>query len=136
MRKINLLSLFIFVLLSCTSKYRQGSSEKLIDSLYPKNLTDTTSLKKVSVNNIQEQIQGRWCSIGDTVSTFSINSNEIFYYDASASYKYLLSNDTIKIKYDDYNYQGRIIKKGTDTLIMIGIAKFKGEIDTLFRCSK
>ncbi|MEO6633664.1 MAG: hypothetical protein ABIN13_18125 [Mucilaginibacter sp.] len=102
----------------------------------PNKTTDSTLIsKRLSTKQINNSLEGKWCALGDTTSSFSIKKNEIYYYDALEFHKFSLVNDLIKIKFDDYDYDGQIKLIGKDTLLMIGKGKFEGDIDTLLKCS-
>ena len=111
MRKFFALPFITILLLSCEYAKHKKKPLKITDSI----------------------LQGRWASLNDTSASFSINKGEIFYYEPTESYKYSLFNDTIKIRFNGYNYEARLKMKGKDTLITRGIGKFRGDIDTLRR---
>ncbi|WP_345107467.1 hypothetical protein [Mucilaginibacter panaciglaebae] len=124
------LLLFVFLFIACNSKDHKKTLSSLVDAPFKKKIE-----KKKKKTNIQ-LLQGKWCSIENSESLFQIDSNEIFYYDATKYFKYTLSNNILKIKFDDYASSSQIKFKGNDTLIMIGLGKADGIIDTVYRCSK
>ena len=69
---------------------------------------------------IIEKILGIWGIVGDENASFDIQKNKFFYPESSKSYKYKIVNDSLKIKYDDYEGAFLIKMKGKDTLVLIG----------------
>lgn len=96
--------------------------------------SDVNNVPKHSTISLIPNLNGRWCPLKNKEASFSIEGSEIFYYDATASYKISVENGKIHIYFDDYKYDGNIRLIGKDTLIMAGIDKFKGHLDTLYRC--
>ena len=66
-------------------------------------ITDST-IKKAPLKEQDDNrwLFGRWCGVGDSESSFQIDTNEIFYYYAVKAYKYTLIDQVLKIKLDDY----------------------------------
>ncbi|MBS1600422.1 MAG: hypothetical protein JST75_19490 [Bacteroidetes bacterium] len=98
--------LFGFSILMITESFAQTSSEK-------------GNNKTIS----KDQILGTWAAEGQQNATFVIQKNKIFYPDQNASYKYDLSNDHIKIKYDGFDGEYIVIKQSADTLVFLGNEK-------------
>ncbi|WP_462265370.1 hypothetical protein [Mucilaginibacter sp.] len=94
--------------------------------------TDSFQTHKSS-NGRRLSIEGKWKGISDSSATISVSGEEIFYYDIGAGYNYSFKHDTIKILFDDYDYQGVISKLGKNTMIMNGLGKFADQIDTFVR---
>ncbi len=127
MRKISFCVFSCLLLLGCNNS-KNKKSTFLVDS------TTKKTRKKIEIESNNKILYGRWCGIGDTTSSFQINSDGIFYYDAIKLYKYTLSNKILKIKYDDWTSISSIKFKGNDTLIMTGLGREEGINDTLYRC--
>jgi hypothetical protein len=71
-------------------------------------------------NGLRDEIMGTWAAAGEENATFVLEKNTIIYPDHNASYKYLLEKDSLKIKFDGYDGNYLIRKRGKDTLIMVG----------------
>ena len=81
----------------------------------------TEKVKSQELNsNISSKILGAWALVGSENATFVIEKQKIVYPETFTSYKYYLSKDSIKIKYDDYIGSYLIKIKGSDTLILSG----------------
>jgi len=71
----------------------------------------------------KDQIIGTWAVDGEKKPMFVIEKNKIFYPDLKSSYKYSLSKDTIRIKYDGFDGNYLVLKPSADTMIFIGNEK-------------
>ncbi|HZH95694.1 MAG TPA: hypothetical protein VEY06_07405 [Flavisolibacter sp.] len=65
----------------------------------------------------QSDLSGVWTDGSSENATLDIRKDSIYYVDQSASYKYSLSNDSIKILYPDWTFTGAVIFN-KDTLVI------------------
>jgi hypothetical protein len=63
---------------------------------------------------------GSWSLAGEKNASFQILEKTIYFLDQPKKYKYSLENDSLKIKYDDYESAFQVSMKGSDTLIFEG----------------
>jgi hypothetical protein len=80
---------------------------------------DRPSLKEVT-DELAAGILGTWAMVGMENASFVIETNNIVYPESSASYRYSLVNDTLKIQYDDYVGSFAIKLKNKDTMLLSG----------------
>lgn len=71
-------------------------------------------------NALRAKILGIWAFVGDENATFVIENDKITYPDHDASYKYVIENDSIHIKFDGYEGNYLVKTKGMDTLVLVG----------------
>lgn len=131
MKRIIVIALIFFILQSCGEQ--ASNTQTIKDSINTRNV-DTI---KQNINSeqqlvsksdtispqtglISEKILGIWGLVGDENSNFDIQKNKITYTELFKSYKYKIVNDSLKIKYDDYEGAFLITMKGKDTLILSG----------------
>jgi hypothetical protein len=65
----------------------------------------------------QSDLSGVWTDGSSENAILDIRKDSIYYVDQSASYKYSLSNDSIKILYPDWTFTGAVIFN-KDTLVI------------------
>ncbi|OWP82740.1 hypothetical protein BWK59_14250 [Flavobacterium davisii] len=106
--------LFFFSLISCEKKIKPKEKEII------KETKDTTSkiIPKIINKGVESSyLKGIW--INDDNPVFEINKDSIYYIDEDKSYKYILTDNTIKIYFDNYTYQGIVdFKNNKKTLII------------------
>lgn len=88
-----------------------------------------------SVKNLDKVMTGDWSRLGDTTLLFSIAPDSIYFARANATYAYKLKRDSMAIKFDDEMYHARVKMLSKDTMVMIGLGKDKGNIDSVYRNS-
>jgi hypothetical protein len=128
MRNSIIVKCFIFfIFMSCNTV---GSKpDNFVDS--PNNLkkSDTiirsgfekdSSVKAPVENILNKQILGIWAFVGDVNATFIIAKDTISYPDQNKSFKYLLTHDSLYIKFDGYDGSYLIKMKNIDTMILTG----------------
>jgi hypothetical protein len=71
-------------------------------------------------NELRPKILGIWAFVGDENATFVIENDKITYPDHNASYKYVIANDSIHIKFDGYYGNYLVTTRGVDTLVLVG----------------
>ena len=76
-----------------------------------------------STKSMADKIQGIWGMAGDETASFVIREDKIMYPEIDAGYRYYLKNDSITIKYDEYERAFALHIQGTDTLILTGNEK-------------
>jgi len=118
-----LILLFVVSFYSCSTPKEKGNSK---DTL--KSTEKIETLKNVNESNIDnKKITGIWTDGNSENATFDIRKDSIYYVEQFKSYKYSLTNDSIKIHYPDFTYSAKIYFL-KDTLVMDskedGIAKF------------
>jgi hypothetical protein len=70
--------------------------------------TDNEQVISVHNKDIGNKLLGIWTDGGSTNASFVIKKDSIFYVDQFTSYKYELNGDSIKIKYPEMIYTGKI----------------------------
>lgn len=83
-------------------------------------VTKDTSRKEAINHAVSDKIVGIWAFVGDENATFVIAKDKITYPDQNASYRYVLKNDSIHIKFDGYDGNYLVKTIGTDTLVLAG----------------
>jgi hypothetical protein len=66
------------------------------------------------------RILGIWAFVGDENASFVIEKDKITYPDHNASYKYVIANDSIHIKFDGFDGNYLVRTKGMDPLVLTG----------------
>ena len=79
-----------------------------------------TARKKVMDNRVGDKILGIWAYAGDENATFVIAKGKITYPDQNASYKYILTGDSLRIKFPGYEGNYLVKTRGADTLVLKG----------------
>ncbi|TSD65045.1 hypothetical protein FFF34_014235 [Inquilinus sp. KBS0705] len=90
------------------------------------------TLKQTSApdeNSNASKLIGLWIGKGDENVSFKVTKESFYYPDHSAYYKYTITGDSVKVKYEDGPLIFGVAFKGRDTLIMNGIYG----TDTFFR---
>ena len=120
------LSCIIF--LACNNERNQGK-DRLVDttgSAIKKDrssravIAESGAQKTETDNDMRDKILGIWSFVGDENATFVIAKDKITYPDKNASYKYILRNDSILIKFDGFDGNYLVKTRGADTLILKG----------------
>lgn len=89
--------------------------------------SDTIKISKIdsgqkTSSTINNSVIGIWWDVkGDNPSaSFEIQKDKMYYPELFKSYKYKVVNDSLKIKYDDYEGSFLVRMKGNATLILVG----------------
>jgi hypothetical protein len=82
-------------------------------------VADTTRKDPVD-KGLKDKILGLWAAVGDENATFEIGKDKITYPDQNAAYKYVVSGDSIHIRFDGFSGDYKVRKKGGDTLVFVG----------------
>jgi hypothetical protein len=101
--------------------------------LNPKKSKGTGAADYPTPDNLKEQITGYWALAGSENATFVLEKYKIFYPDQSATYRYELLSDTLKIFYGDYVGNFRVKMRGLDTLVLKTDEKGSDEDQIYFR---
>lgn len=126
----NLLILLLFAACCWTACDSGKDKNEVTDSTAVVLLPDSSVTEKTGVDNIspasKEKILGPWTGGEYGNATFDIRQDSMYNVEHLESYKYTLSNDSIKVYYPDFLYSAKIyfIK---DTLVMQsedGVAKY------------
>jgi len=105
-----------------TSQYNTSPAGKAIknDTSSHSVVTESGAQKAETDNNMKDKILGTWSFVGDENATFIIAKDKITYPDKNASYKYIVKNDSILIKFDGFDGNYLVKTRGADTLILKG----------------
>lgn len=120
--KLSVILVISIALLGCHSSYSGDDAKAGPRRIYAD-----------SIKNLDKVISGQWSRLGDTTLLFAVNGNRIFYGIANTDYPFTLKRDSMVITFDDDIYHARLKMLSKDTLIMIGIGKDKGNIDSVYR---
>jgi len=82
-------------------------------------VADTTRKDPVD-KGVKDKILGLWAAVGDENATFEIGKDKITYPDQNVAYKYVVSGDSVHIRFDGYSGDYKVRKKGGDTLVFVG----------------
>ncbi|HXB06700.1 MAG TPA: hypothetical protein VNW04_06285 [Puia sp.] len=82
-------------------------------------VADTTR-NDAAGKGVKDKILGLWAAVGDENATFEIGKDQITYPDENASYKYVVSGDSIHIRFDGFSGDYKVRKRGADTLVFVG----------------
>jgi len=109
---------FLFILIACNSGQNTAAVQ---DSLATTGTTKKIT-KAISQNENTEQsklanILGVWTDGSSENASFDIRKDSIYYVDPFSTYKYSLTDDSIKIFYPDWTFTGEI-HLSKDTLII------------------
>jgi len=74
----------------------------------------------IACNGKEDKILGAWAAVGDENATFVIGKGKITYPDHNASYQYVLTNDSLHIKFEGYDGNYLVKMRGSDSLVLIG----------------
>jgi len=111
MNKLRVLLMASLLLSGCASKKEEANSGSQVaagnEELVP---ADTTSQTKGS-------IIGPWGISDSENAVFSIDDDSIYYVDSDKIFKYVVSQDSIHIFFDDFKYSALVEKRTNDTLI-------------------
>jgi hypothetical protein len=118
----------LLIMLSCNSNSTTGKqtkrntiakndSAKPVDGIKNKQTANTTS----SSSDVSKYIIGIWAINGEENPIFEINKDSIYYPEHSVSYKYKITGDSIRIKYDWGEPSFAFKLKNKDTLIIKGM---------------
>jgi len=77
------------------------------------------SLKNKRSDDVADKMLGIWASVGDENASFAIDKDSIFYPDHNGKYKYIFRNDSLHIKFDDYDGHYLVRMRGADTLVLV-----------------
>jgi hypothetical protein len=115
----HLSSALIILLSACNSEQK---TETIQDSTITKDTLTQIEKAPIQVDDNAKQtnqsdLAGVWTDGSSENATLDIRKDSIYYVDQSASYKYSLSNDSIKIIYPDWTFTGAVIFN-KDTLVM------------------
>jgi hypothetical protein len=82
-------------------------------------VADTTR-NDAAGKGVKDKILGLWAAVGDENATFEIGKDQITYPDENAAYKYVVSGDSIHIRFDGFSGDYKVRKRGADTLVFVG----------------
>jgi hypothetical protein len=127
MKKLLFIPLLL-IMLSCNSNSTDSKQNKRdatakndpaknIDGIKNKQTVNTTS----SSGDVSKDIIGIWAINGEENPIFEINKDSIYYPEHFVSYKYKITGDSIRIKYDWGEPSFAFKLKSKDTLIIKGI---------------
>jgi hypothetical protein len=88
------------------------------DSTVHENKPENSVLPTTKPESYADRIIGTWVPAGMENASFVIEKNKIFYPEEFESYEYLLSGDSLKIKYDENEFSFQVKLNGADTLIL------------------
>jgi hypothetical protein len=124
--KISCTALIVVMLQGCNG---DGSTNGVTDSTVvpnsipgkvEKDTTRNTETTDKSAKTIREKMLGFWSLVGEENASFEIKNDKLYYPEHFKSYRYLMKEDSIRIKYDDYEGVFFVKMKGMDTLILSG----------------
>lgn len=121
MKKLLFIPLLL-IMLSCNSNstnnkrniIAKNDPAKKVDGTKNKQTANTTS----SSSDVSKDIIGIWAINGEENPIFEINKDSIYYPEHSVSYKYKITGDSIRIKYDWGEPSFTFKLKNKDTLII------------------
>jgi hypothetical protein len=100
--KYPLLTCIIFC--SCNASIKQEKTVAVIDSTN----YETKQANSVHTQDIANKILETWVDGSSENASFVIKKDSIIYADQFTSYKYELNGDSIKIKYPEMTYAGKV----------------------------
>lgn len=82
--------------------------------------TDDDASAHDQKTQLKTKIKGYWAAVGDENVSFVITDSSVFYPDHMGTYKYRLTRDSLRIRYDDFTGAYLVKMRGDDTLILTG----------------
>jgi hypothetical protein len=108
---------------TATRQSVKTDSVKSLITLAKANHNTVSRQKKSVVKNgidVLKKLIGVWALSGDKNTTFEITKSAFYYPEHSSSYKYQVVQDSIKVKYDDYEGTFAFKFNGNDILTLTG----------------
>jgi hypothetical protein len=78
-----------------------------------------TNQVDLNKSNAKPDLTGIWTSGETENATFQIDKDSIYYVDALQSFKYLITGDSLIIKFEGFDYKCKILKATIDSLVWI-----------------
>ena len=102
-----------------------GNTDDMMKSVRAQGIWDKLNADpKVIVLQDEQQVNsnlmGSWSLPGEKNASFQILEKTIYFLDQPKKYAYKIQNDSLKIKYDNYETAFLVSMKGSDTLIFEG----------------
>jgi hypothetical protein len=101
---------------SCFSMMESVRGQGIWDHLN----TDPKFISQQTADPVNPKLIGRWSLPGERNASFQILEKTIYFLDQPKKYPYEIQNDSLKIKYDNYETAFLVTMKGSDTLIFEG----------------
>lgn len=124
MKKLAFIPLLLMIL-SCHSnstnsqQSKNDTAAKNVPAQYPDSAKNKKTANAASSDDKSSaDLIGVWETDGEDGYRFQINKDSIFYPEHFVSYKYKVTGDSIRIKYDDGEQSFAFKLKNKDTLIM------------------
>ncbi len=101
---------------SCFSMMKSIRAQGIWDRLN----ADPKLISQLTMDPVNTKLIGKWSLPGERNASFQILEKTIYFLDQPKKYPYEIQNDSLKIKYDNYETAFGVSMKGSDTLIFEG----------------